>query len=447
MGRRGRMGGIGRTRGIGGTGRTGRIGTAFVAFALLFPAAVFAQIPFEQAAKDLTSTDAGTRLKATQLLKQAGYVEAAVPLVPLVTDPVDDVQLEAIAAELNIFLADRIVPRRRIGFVIEVRNHVMAESAFSSGPLATSARPVPNELLAALRTASRDDHPRVALEALYAFGVLAPAPGGATRRELLRVSAPELAALVGVPDPARRYAALRVIGRLFPKRAQDDPLDESLGDAVITALNDNDRAVRGAAMHTLGLLRYTRGVQALTELFQYYGKGDLAEAALDAMAHIAYAGSAPLFASQLNAKSGAFRLIAVEALARLGDASQLTVIQSALAGDRNDSMALAGSFASCMLSNASLNPIAEALTRPRLHDQAWQYLVELAPGRSSLFSQQLMDPDVKIRIDVLDALALGGDIAALPLVERALTDRDAQVVKAAERAVARLKTSTQKPMS
>jgi HEAT repeat protein len=436
------MGGIGRT------GRTGRIGTAFIALALLLNAEVAsAQMPFEQAAKDLASTDAGIRLKATQLLKEAGYVEAAVPLVPLVTDPVDDVQLEAIAAELNIFLAERIVPRKRIGFVIEVRNQVMAESAFSSGPLAVGARPVPNEVLAALRTASRDDHPRVALEALYAFGVLAAAPVGATRRELLRVSAPELAAQVGVPDPARRYAALRVIGRLFPKRAEDDPIDESLGDAVITALNDNDRAVKGAAMHTLGLLRYTRGVQALTDLFQYYGKGDLAEAALDAMAHIAHAGSAPLFASQLTAKSGAFRVIAVEALARLGDVSQLTVIQSALVDDRNDGTALAGSFASSMLSNAPLSPIAEALTRPRLHDQAWQYLVELAPGRSTMFTQQLMDPDSRIRIDVLDALALGGDLAALPLVERVLTDRDPQVAKAAERAAARLKASTHKPMS
>ena len=435
MGRRGRMRGI------------GTIGTAFIALALLNAGVASAQVSFEQAAKDLTSTDAGTRLKAAQLLKEAGYVEAAVPLVPLVTDPVDEVQLEAIAAELNIFLADRIVPRKRIGFVIEVRNQVMAESAFSSGPLAAGARPVPNEVLAALRTASRDNHPRVALEALYAFGVLAAAPGGATRRELLRASAPELAALVGVPDPARRYAALRVIGRLFPKRAEDDPIDESLGDAVITALNDSDRAVKGAAMHTLGMLRYTRGVQALTDLFQYHRKGDLAEAALDAMAHIAHAGSAPLFTSQLNAKSGALRLIAVEALARLGDASQLAVIQTALVDDRNDSMALAGSFASSMLANAPLSPIAEALTRPRFHDQAWQYLVELAPGRSSMFTQQLMDPDVKVRIDVLDALALGGDVAALPLVERALTDRDPQVMKAAERAVARLKASTPKPMS
>jgi hypothetical protein len=381
------------------------------------------------------------------MLKEAAYPEAAVPLAALVTDPMDEVQLEAIAAELNIFLTERIVPRKRIGFVVEVRNQVLAEPAFSSGPLAAGPRPVPGEVLMALRTASRDDNPRVALEALYAFGVLAVEPAGAVRRELLRVSGPELAALLGVPDPARRYAAVRVIGRLFEKRAQDDSIEESLGDAVITALNDSDRSVKSAAMQTLGMLRYTRGVQALTDLFQYYGKRESAEAALDAIARIAHSASAPLFTAQLTAKSATLRGIAVEGLARLGDASQLDAIQTALAGDRSDSMALTGAFASAMLSRGPLSSISEALTRPRLRDQAWQYLVELAPGRSSMFSQQLQDPDARIRIDVIDALALSGDAAALPLVERALTDRDPQVAKAAERAAARLRASAQKPVS
>ena len=79
-----------------------------------------AQIPFDQAAADLTSPDAGTRLHAVQLLKEAAYPEAAMPLAALVTDPHDAVQLEAIAAELNIFLAEKIVPRKRVALVVEV---------------------------------------------------------------------------------------------------------------------------------------------------------------------------------------------------------------------------------------------------------------------------------------------------------------------------------------
>jgi HEAT repeat protein len=455
----GRMRGIGKTGRKGGMGRIGGMVKAFLPLAMLSlhaspalpahpaPSASAAQVPFEQATRDLASSDAGTRLKAAQMLKEAGYPEAAVPLAALVTDPADEVQLEAIAAELNIFLEERIVPRKRIGFVIEVRNQVLAESAFSSGPLAIGAKPVPSELLTALRTASRDEQPRVALEAIYAFGVLAVEPSGEARRELLRTSGPALAALLGVPDPGMRFAAVRVIGRVFAPRVHDGPIEELLGDAVITALNDPDRAVKSAAMESLGLLRYARGVQALTELFQYYGKGEPAEAALDAIARVAYGASAPLFTSQLTAKSAALRGIAAEGLARLGDASQLPAIQSALASERGDSLLLIGAFASAMLSNVPLTPIAEALTRPRLRDQAYRYLVELAPGRSSLFTQQLQDPDPRVRTDVIDVLALAGDAAALPLVERLLTDRDAQVVKAAERAVARLRALQRKPIS
>jgi len=368
MGRTGWIGGMGRTGWIGAMSRIRAVGgsnqgrgTRWMLQALLllgilslpvppaFPAP--AQVSFEQATRDLASPDASARLKAAQMMKQAGYPEAAIPLAALVTDPTDEVQLEAIAAELNIFLEERVVPRKRIGFVIEVRNHVLAESAFSSGPLAIGAKPVPSEVLTALRTASRDEQPRVALEAIYAFGVLAVEPSGQARRELLHTSGPALAALLGVPDPAMRFAAVRVVGRVFAPRVHDSPIEESLGDAVITALNDPDRAVKSAAMESLGLLRYARGVQALTELFQYYGKGEPAEAALDAIARVADGASAPLFASQLTAKSAALRGIAAEGLARLGDASQLPAIQAALASERGDSLLLTGAFASAMLSN------------------------------------------------------------------------------------------------
>jgi HEAT repeat protein len=373
------------------------------------------------------------------MLKEAAYQEAAVPLAALVTDSVDEIQLEAIGAELNIFLSERIIPRKRIGFVIEVRNQVIAESAFSSGPLAAGARPVPPEVLAALRTAARDDNPRVALEALYAFGVLAVEPGGAARRELLRVSGPDLAALIGVPDPALRYAAVRVIGRLFAKRAQDDPIEETVGDAVITALNDSDRTVKSAAMQALGTLRYGRAVQALTDLFQYYGKGEPAEAALDAIARISHPASVPLLTSQLGSKSATLKMLAIEGLVRIGDASSISAIDATARGERNEAMLLAVSFADVTLSNAALDHITEALLKPKFHDQALQYLVELSASHRSAFARSLQDPDPRIRAAVVDALGLALDPAALPTVQPITRDPNPQVAKAAERAVARLK--------
>jgi HEAT repeat protein len=236
-----------------------------------------------------------------------------------------------------------------------------------------------------------------------------------------------------------RYAAVRVLGRVFAKRAQDEPIEASVGDAAITALNDTDRAVRTAAMQTLGAMHYERAVQALTDLFAYYGKGEPAEAALDALAHIAHPTSVPLFITQLAGKSTAHRGIAMEGLARVGDVSQLPAIESAVDTERDPAVTLAGAFALVLLGNAPTDRMADGLSQPRLREQAKRYLIEVAPGRTSAFSHQLLDSEPQIRIDVVDALGLAGDPAAITAVEPLTRDQDPQVVRAAERALARLK--------
>src|SRR3954470_16010541 len=58
------------------------------------------QVTFEKTVADLSSQDAATRLRAVQMLKAAGYPEAAVPMASAILDPFDETQLEAIAAEL-----------------------------------------------------------------------------------------------------------------------------------------------------------------------------------------------------------------------------------------------------------------------------------------------------------------------------------------------------------
>jgi HEAT repeat protein len=331
------------------------------------------------------------------------------------------------------------VPRKRVALVIEKRGAVQAEPAFSAGPNALGARPVPLEVLTALRTAARDENPRVAIEALYAFGTLAVQPGGEARRGVLRAAGPDIAAFIGSSDPAMRYAAVRVLGRLFAKRAGDEAIESTVGDAVITALNDDDRAVKAAAMLALGAMRYDRGVQALADLFAYYGKGDAAEAALDALAHIAHPASVPLFTAQLASKSAPLRTSAIEGLARTGDAAQLPAIQALIDKEREQSVTLAGAFALVMLGNGATDRVADWLERPKQREQAKRYLIEIAPGRTSSFAHQLLDGDPQIRLDMVDALGLAGDPAAIAVVEPLTQDKDPQVARAAERAVARLK--------
>ena len=404
--------------------------------------ALSAQVPFEQAARDLSSTDAGTRLRTVQMLRDAAYPEAAVPLARAVADTRDEIQLAAIAAELNIFLAERVVAKKRVAMVVEVRNPIQAEPAFAAGPSVLGVLPVPPEVLDALRFAARDDNPRVGIEALYAFGTLGWSPSGPARHELLRRSGSDVAAMLGAPDAAMRYAAARVMGRLFANRPQDDPIEATVGDGVITALNDNDRAVKTAAMAALGAMRYERGVQALTDLFTFYNKGETAEAALDALAHIAHPASAPLFIAQLaGTSSSTIRAIAIDGLARIGDPARLTEIKAATDRDRGDAVILAAAFATAVLEDGSIERIVDAVTKPRLRDRARGYIAEIASRRASSLGRHLVDPDDRIRLELVEALGLCGDRAALPLVEPLLQDRDLQVARAAERASARLRTA------
>src|SRR5439155_14106494 len=111
------------------------------------------QVTFEKTIADLSSQDAATRLHAVQMLKAAGYPEAAVPLARVIVDPFDETQLEAIAAELNIFLSDRVTPKRRVGLLVEVRSRIAAERIFAAGPSAIGPTRVPAAVVGALATA------------------------------------------------------------------------------------------------------------------------------------------------------------------------------------------------------------------------------------------------------------------------------------------------------
>jgi HEAT repeat protein len=56
-----------------------------------------------------------------------------------------------------------------------------------------------------------------------------------------------------------------------------------------------------------------------------------------------------------------------------------------------------------------------------------------------------LDPDARVRLEVVTILDRAGDPAALPIVEPLAQDKDPQVARAAERAVARLRAVLNRP--
>jgi HEAT repeat protein len=422
----------------------------FAAFSLVLalPGTSMAQVQFEDAVKDLSNESPSVRLKTLQALREAGYPEAAVPVSNLIIDKQDSIQLHAIATELDLFLTDKVTARKDAGEpAVEKRSSLTAEGAFERGPLVVSLRPVPSEVLNALRVAAHDENAHVASEALYAFGALTTQQDEAARSILQRVSQEDLVTVLEGRNSNLREAAARVIGRFYARRPTDPPVDAAIGDSLLAALNDKDRGVRTAAMQALGDIRYEPAVQPLTDLVKTPVKGADVDGALDALARIASPQSAPLLKEQLTSKSAVRRTIAVEGLARLNGIVKLGEIQTALTKEQDDEVLLAQSFAATMLADAPIDQLGEALVRPRVRDQARRYLVELAPGHASRFGRHAMDPDSRIRVEIAEILTLAGDRSALPLVTPLAADQDPAVAFAGGRAVAQLRQTSAKPAS
>jgi HEAT repeat protein len=378
------------------------------------------QLRFDDVVRNLRNPDPKTRISAVRLLRDAKYPEAVAPMAPLVLDPIDDIQLETIAAELSFFLEQDVKPKKMIGFVVEKRKSGIGAAAFDLGPLAVWPRPVPAELVTALLQAVDDENAKVRLDAMYATGVIAKAP----------LAADQLARLIKALDhydPAVRAASARVIGRLKMTEA---------GDALLKAVNDSQAEVRYAAIRALGAIRDARATAALTEQFAYYKKGEGAFSALDALARIGAPGSVPLFKERLQDKDPYIRRAAAEGLGRAGDAASIEVLERSATIDESPMVRMATAFALQKLGHNYAARLVDLTGSSR--GQAQEYLIELGPPMVSIIVPRLQEPDPEVREGLIDVLGVIGDASTIPALQPAVNDPNASVAAAAKRAVARL---------
>jgi HEAT repeat protein len=401
-----------------------RASTSFLLAGLLVSVGSAAQqARFDDVVRNLRNPDPKVRIKAVRLLREAGHREAVTPMASLVNDPVDEIQLEAIHAELSFFLVDDVPARKRVALVVEVRNAGGAPAAFDLGPLAVWPRPAPPELVHALIQAIDDEHPRVRLEATYALGSIARPPLDAQW-------APQIAKALDHYDPAIRTAAARVAGRLQVKAA---------GDMLIKAVNDSSPSVRFAAMRALGALGEDRAVQALTEQFDYYGKGEGAWSALEALGRIGHASSVPLFKARLADRDHFLRRAAAEGLGRSGETSEIAALEIGAGNDPSPMARAAMAFALQKLGRNYVPRLVEFMTSAKTAAQVGEYFLELGPAVAPLLLPHLQDPSGAVRANVALVLgAIGGD-EALAALEPLTSDPARDVARAASRAVERIK--------
>jgi HEAT repeat protein len=382
------------------------------------------QLRFDDVVRNLRNPDPKVRLSAIRLLRDAKYPEAVPPIAPLVVDPIDEIQLEAIAAELSFFLEQDVRSKRMVGFVVEKRKSALAQGAFELGPYAVWPRAVPPELVSSLLQAVDDDSSKVRLDAIYAVGVIARSPLAAEHVERLKKALDHY-------DPAVREGAARVIMRLaVPGTAE----------ALLKAVNDSQPNVRYAAMRALGTVKDDRAVSALTEQLAFYRKGEGAWSALDALARIGSQASIPVFRERLADKDAFMRRAAIEGIGRAGDKESLDALERIAATDESPAVRLATAFALQKLGRQNVGRVVDLMASPKVIAQGQEYLVEIgAPAAVSLLPR-LQDPDSDMREAMADVLGAIGDASAIPALEAAAKDRDASVASAAKRAIARIKS-------
>ena len=381
------------------------------------------QVRFDDVIRNLRNPDPKVRLASVELLHESKYPEAIGPLAPLVNDPIDQIQLEAIATELSFFLTQDVPSKKRLGYVVEVRNPAHAAVAFERGPLALEARVAPAELVDALLKAIDDENGRVRSEAIYTLGIVAPAP-------LSEAQAAALIKALDHYDPAIRAAAARVAGRLGVSAASD---------ALIHAINDSQPPVRYAAMRALGSLRDRRATPALTEQFKFYVKGEGAWSALDALARIADPASVPLFKEHLSDKDPFLRRASAEGLGRAHDSSELSSLEIGAGNDASEMVRAAMAFALQNLGRNYIPRLVESLDSDKMAPQIGDYLLELGLSIAPTLASHLRDPSPAIRSNVAAVLGVIGDATTVTVLQPLTTDKDRSVAQAAARAIERIK--------
>jgi len=382
------------------------LGFSLLYVVLGFSPAVIAQqqYTFEEVAAGLKHQDAGTRLRTIQILKDADYAEATVPIATALTDVDDRVQLAAIDAERSLFTT-RVVPRKKkVALIVEVRT-VAGGDAAATGQLALKARSVPPELLSGLAVALRDNNAHVRAEALSLAALLGP--------------------VACAPDV---------------QRAADSSSCDGIGNGLIDGINSREPVLRRAAMQALGQVRYPNAVQALSDQLSYHQNGPDALAALEGLSGIGHATSASIFEGQLTSSNADMRRLAVAGLARAGYREALGTIQEMGQTERNDGVLLAMHYANVKLGaiDASLQQLVVSLGIPALRPLALAYLLDLSTSHAQALAASLTNPSADIRRLVADILGFSRNTDVIIPLGAAAQEPDPDVAAAAQQAIARL---------
>jgi HEAT repeat protein len=266
--------------------------------------------------------------------------------------------------------------------------------------------------------------------------------------------------VIGAPDMRTRARAARAIGILRAREAAPELLEAAFGNSVdVTAevlrafqkiqdpsvgprisflLKYPQKSIQQRAAATLGMLRAESAIPELRALLENTGDKNVRSAALDALAFMPTAETAPLFLNNLSNKEKQMRASAALGLGRLKEANYSAMLEEALQTERDAAVRLALDFA--LVAHGRMELLDEVVSQlsSRVHvGEARPYLIELAREeavRQALYPK-LYSNDAEIRKNLCAILAASGNSSSISYLEVLLRDSKPEVVEEAGRAI------------
>ena len=147
----------------------------------------------------------------------------------------------------------------------------------------------------------------------------------------------------------------------------------------------------------------------------------------------------PAFTERLPDRDPWLRRAAAEGLGRTGDASSIEALRAGASGDDVEMVRAAMVFALVKLGHERAARLTDFLDEEDMASQVRGYLVELGADVAPQIAPRLQEPDAGVRKHVAETLGAIGDASTITVLAPLLQDRDREVVRAAERAIERIK--------
>jgi HEAT repeat protein len=273
-------------------------------------------------------------------------------------------------------------------------------------------------------------------------------------------------AITGAPDINTRVRAARAAGILRASELSADMTEAIFGGQValteeilrslrkIPGYSESPRlvfllsypqlSVQREAAITLGMFRVAEAIPELRRVYENTEDKEVRKAALEALAFMPNADTAPLFEAALQDSDGNIRASSALALGRLKDSHYVPLLEAARLKEKDEGVQLA--LASALVMNGKpelLDMLVTALGSKFRSGEAEAYLMEAARDdaiRDGLYTR-LYHTDADVRSGLCRVLAASGDSRSISYLEVLLKDRNSNVVSAASRAIRILRTT------